>query len=784
MIIDEVRLRNFRSHRDTRLSLGQGTTVIIGDNGAGKTSILEAVSFALFKEKPDGVGVDELISLGKTEGEVSVTFHSNGRGYRVRRRRDVKRGAESYLYLLEGDGERLLAKGEREVTGEVESILGMNGELFTSAVYIKQGEIDSLLAADASTRKRHIGRLIGAEDVERAYRGLLEVIRPFERKADELSRVPEELEEKKAAMEREREAVKEIRSRLSAMEGEVKEVERKAVEAGQRIRAIEGIRERMERLKRASLELEHLRDRLERIRAYEQELKASEEGAKEAGRLEKEIAGLREKVHGYDLLKKQAAQTEKEIEDERKRLASLRKELEHVFAAAAEVHGKPITTLDELEKAATSAAEEVERLLTEAREEVEKAQREAAEKKAALESLRKAISELEEASGTCPVCGRELTERHRKELMSSYSSEAASLEKALEAAAERLEGWKRRTRELEGRRGSIGKINVEAARDRERWLAEGEKKISELSERLKKDRSALAGLPPLLEKMQALEKRLSSLEKVRDTYKEALGFLRKNLPEKEGLLSRAASLEEKVKTLRVEADKEAAKLGLTAGSVDAEIEDARREEKRIQSALTDLRERMAALRSSAEEKERRISELKEEMARKKALLRERKDLLRFKGLLEKIRDIFHKDRLQKRLRLEAKPLIEEYTREVFLHFNLPYSDVTLTEDFSLKVHGPDGEESIDMLSGGERIAAALALRVGLSKALSGPVMELIILDEPTIHLDSQRRRELVDIIKRLATIPQTIVVTHDKEFEESADRIIEVKKVNGLSVVS
>ncbi|MEE9474201.1 MAG: hypothetical protein V3V36_00865, partial [Candidatus Hydrothermarchaeaceae archaeon] len=63
-------------------------------------------------------------------------------------------------------------------------------------------------------------------------------------------------------------------------------------------------------------------------------------------------------------------------------------------------------------------------------------------------------------------------------------------------------------------------------------------------------------------------------------------------------------------------------------------------------------------------------------------------------------------------------------------------------------------------------------------------MELIILDEPTIHLDSQRRRDLVEIIKKLSSIPQTIVVTHDKEFEQAADRLILVEKVRGISKVS
>ncbi|HDL01559.1 MAG TPA: hypothetical protein ENH23_04930 [candidate division Zixibacteria bacterium] len=133
--------------------------------------------------------------------------------------------------------------------------------------------------------------------------------------------------------------------------------------------------------------------------------------------------------------------------------------------------------------------------------------------------------------------------------------------------------------------------------------------------------------------------------------------------------------------------------------------------------------------------------------------------------------------------MRAKPLIEEYTRDVFNGFNLPYTDLTLTDDYSLILHSPKGRETLDMLSGGERIAAALALRVGLSRALIGSMLALIILDEPTIHLDSLRRRELVEFIRKLQTIPQTIVVTHDKEFEDSADRIIEVKKIDGVSVV-
>ncbi|RZN66985.1 MAG: hypothetical protein EF807_07995, partial [Candidatus Methanolliviera hydrocarbonicum] len=50
MIIDCVRLKNFKSHINSDIKLGTGVSLILGENGVGKSSILEAISFAFFKE--------------------------------------------------------------------------------------------------------------------------------------------------------------------------------------------------------------------------------------------------------------------------------------------------------------------------------------------------------------------------------------------------------------------------------------------------------------------------------------------------------------------------------------------------------------------------------------------------------------------------------------------------------------------------------------------------------------------------------------------------------------
>ncbi|MEM3742219.1 MAG: hypothetical protein QXU28_03980, partial [Nitrososphaerota archaeon] len=72
-------------------------------------------------------------------------------------------------------------------------------------------------------------------------------------------------------------------------------------------------------------------------------------------------------------------------------------------------------------------------------------------------------------------------------------------------------------------------------------------------------------------------------------------------------------------------------------------------------------------------------------------------------------------------------------------------------------------------------------------ALAGEALELIIMDEPTIHLDSERRKELVNMLKNFKEgtrmIAQLIIVSHDRELEEAADQIYEVIRSGGVSKI-
>ena len=159
------------------------------------------------------------------------------------------------------------------------------------------------------------------------------------------------------------------------------------------------------------------------------------------------------------------------------------------------------------------------------------------------------------------------------------------------------------------------------------------------------------------------------------------------------------------------------------------------------------------------------------------------DISDYINLLNHFRSLYSKNGIQKDLRNISRPLIQKYTKEFFNEFNFNYSDLTLDDEYDVTVYGPEGESSMTMVSGGEKIAIALALRLGITQAMSNGELDTILLDEPTIHLDSSRRHELINLLKEISSLPQMIIVTHEPQLENAADNLIKVEKVNGISKV-
>jgi exonuclease SbcC len=168
LLLDLVAFRSYE--RETVDWREHGLVVITGDTGAGKSSLLDAMGYALYARTAEGLGPRELLTLGREHGEVRLTFLMDGAPWRVTRR--FGHGAPEPAHLLE----RLDAVGrtlERiagldEVNGRVRDLLGMGFDAFTSAVLLAQGRFSRFLGEKPGARDDILRELFGVRSLESA----------------------------------------------------------------------------------------------------------------------------------------------------------------------------------------------------------------------------------------------------------------------------------------------------------------------------------------------------------------------------------------------------------------------------------------------------------------------------------------------------------------------------------------------------------------------------------------------------------------------------------------
>ena len=696
-MIKDIKLHNFISHRDTSLLLEKGITIFVGHNGSGKSSIIDAITFALFGEHTRKSNKN-LILRGASSSYVRLIFYVNSREYSAYRQLgSLGQSISAKLDLLSYSNNIInkpIVAGERKQFGEsmsaeVAKTLGIDYKKLKVATIIQQGELNRIIEFHPKDFKELLNGMIGIDRLDLAYQTMHETIDGFR---ERLRTHNNGFDDKQ--IESIRNTIQLNISELLHAESILKQLESERNRTKENLHSLEKEIERIEPLILKARELQTMENSL--IEYLNEKKDCLSEDIIKLDRIVKEAQNSIQIVSEKEEIKINLQMVRSEVEDAEIRIINNEGEFGRL--------------------------------------------------KGLLEFARK----IEIKDGKCPVC----------------NSTVQTVNKILDTGHIKNE-MKKKTEE----RSKLLTERLNSKKE-ESFLEEKEKRIAAAEKFLASNN--ICNLQDILKLEKELFQKKNDLSKLPKTIvgvdEDARIFMIDHFSK--SLVENIIKLKYQVKDLRIQ-----------------DYLDAKLNHTHLSDALLEINMKIRSSQKSIQQATKVIDDSNK-------ILTELDYAAKYITILEKIRaTVFNRDGLVGlSLRSWALKTISFKASEYATMFNIGISRIDLAEkvkDVDIICYGRHGEIDINSLSGGEKIAVALALRFAISYMMGSSKLDFIILDEPTAHLDTERRKSMVKIISEAfkdgdGPLSQIIIITHDAEiFEDSeVDRIYRFTMSVDGSVVS
>ncbi len=812
---------------------------ISGANGAGKSSLLDAMTWVLFgnARRSD----DSVINMASDSARVILEFLYEGATYRVVREkfRNKTGTLEFNVRMADGRWNVLTAESMRKTETKINETLKMDYETFINASFFLQGKADQFAQQRPSERKRILSSILGLERWE-MYRE--EAASRRKGIQAEIERLNGSLGEIQAELGEEEER----RKKLAALEKECDQISRErgtletSVQSNERL-AI-ALKNQNDAINRMDTDLRTFTTRRDQQTASmndrQQEINKAELLLAGEAEIEKEYRqweSIRSEKERLDVLSSRFHQLDMQRQSPMRQIAEEKGRLEQEASSWQRLQDDISTAkknLEALEKGLPSQDVRFAELTTlaESRPGVERERELVLDTKARLEAengslktsmddLRDRMDQLQAAGGAdCPLCGQALTADHRQELLASLQKEgraqadahranqqrikekmaenaaletrlrecdqalreAQEVRRALDQAHASIEMLKKKIQDLDAEAARAGKAHDLVATGQ--YAAEAHASVNAITRQM----DDLGFDPAQLESVTRQEVELRAVAEKKQAIAEAKASLeplkREMVSMRDQLAETAAEITRREKELKEARERlEEQSSGLPdLVALRRDLDNLKDEENRLRSAVGEARQDVLVL-------EKQRERLQQNMEKQSVLNQE---IVRLRNL-EKA---FGKDGVQALLIEEALPEIESQANEILDGLSGGSMSVQIATQKDYKDRNRDdkqetldilisdnaGSRAYELFSGGEAFRVNFAIRLALSRILAkraGARLQTLVIDEGLGSQDVDGRQRLIETINQVkADFARILVITHLEELKDAFPARIEVEK--------
>ena len=850
MIPIHLRISGFLSYRDqVELDFNMiDLACISGQNGAGKSSLLDAITWSLFGEAR-GKSSDIInLNADVKAAEVAITFQHESNTYRIQRTLPRNKSTVLEFQILNGEEWRALTeKTTRDTQARIEQTLRLDYETFVNASFFLQGKADLFTQQNATKRKEVLSNILGLESWEQYKERTAEKRKAIEREVDEIdgriSEIDAELGEeeiRKARLSELESNLKQLTATRAAQETVLDSIKKNANLLDEQRKMASTLQAGLERSRTALSGLEtrltsketdraSYSDLVNRAKDIESVYKEWQKIRKELEEWEKTASQFREHEKDRAPLLGKIAVEKAKLEEEKRSLLVEEDEVSKQLSVNSDVKSEIAKAQKLLDEAEAKVADrlEMENKRNEARERQAVMKVENETLKIEMNQLKERIESLKSADGAnCPLCGQELSEKHRKSTLKQLEADGKEKGDAYRANTDEAKSISKEITDYETHVKNLStaeneriKFASEVSQLTERtealqalakdWESTGKKRLKEVNKLLESGKYAsdeqkqLAKLDKELAKLgydaaahDAARDKENELRSVDEEY----GNLKSANEVIKQIESEIANLEAEIENRKSEiqnldTEYQTAKRNLESSELESpNLEEAERELYRVQGEENKARSELGGA-------QQRVDILSSQRTRKADFEKERdtfqKQIVRHKTLER----AFGKDGVPALLIEQALPQIEEKANDLLDRLsdgNMSIRFVTqaeykdkkrddLKETLDIQISDLAGIRNYEMYSGGEAFRVNFALRLALSEILAqrkGARLQTLVIDEGFGSQDAQGRQRLIEAINLVKhDFAKILVITHLDELKDAFPTRIEIEKTERGSAI-